>query len=380
MKERHQQLLPPPPQVRLRAATVVTDRPQPEEPVLNEFQLKLQKMRTNTAAGPLNERPTEKKLQKSVSGSSLLDSNSSVPPTNLPSNHGPVAGSAPQPRQQREDISPIPVTTLKIDQKNEKIEGYLSKKGEGFLAGWKSYWFSLKNDSHLVFYREQPKAGSLIPKGMLSLQFVVSIETISERECTFSLTTADRIWYLMASSRQGMNLWVSYLKKKREEILSGGSKILPGGVSDDQSSPIRPSSAEQTTTSPAVSLQVPSPANLTAFPNSQKVSRQLLKQEGILERLGLLGWRARWFVLEDGFLYYYNAKEKKQKKERGKIALYRCTIHKSKHPNSFEIRSKGTENIICKAKSQEELETWYNSILKQKAAIEEIIDSLGVNE
>ena len=123
---------------------------------------------------------------------------------------------------------------------------------------------------------------------------------------------------------------------------------------------------------------------LSCVKNNRIVNNISQKMEGYLERLVRFNsWNKRYYLLRDGFLIRYRTNVRvylQQQYQMGKLPLYHAKLEEyqpNKYDRCFEIiDAKGKEKWILRAKDQEEMHTWLNSIVKEKVLIEDSIDSI----
>ncbi|XP_074661838.1 pleckstrin homology domain-containing family H member 1-like [Tubulanus polymorphus] len=106
---------------------------------------------------------------------------------------------------------------------------------------------------------------------------------------------------------------------------------------------------------------------------AQTAKKEILQKSGYMTKLGgkVKNWHRKWFVLQQGELFYYKSENVTQRKPQGQIFLDSQTrITKSDGANTFEIAtSKKTYYLI--ANSIIDMEEWIKvlqNVLKRKAA------------
>lgn len=103
---------------------------------------------------------------------------------------------------------------------------------------------------------------------------------------------------------------------------------------------------------------------------SPRVVKNYVLLEGYLykQKKQLKTWNKRWFVLEQGFLYFFKSK-KTSNKEKGflDLSMYflredKVNTHESKHRFAFELYSHRFKGIILAAESNEKRMEWMEKI------------------
>lgn len=82
--------------------------------------------------------------------------------------------------------------------------------------------------------------------------------------------------------------------------------------------------------------------------------------------------------MKGGVLFFY---EKKGGKRKAKVALYKCVIEEynpESSNNCFRVTPTTGKNIVLRAKNEQEMHKWLNSIIRQKVEIEDVIDCISV--
>eukprot|EP01105_Mastigella_eilhardi_P007645 TRINITY_DN1917_c0_g1_i1.p1 TRINITY_DN1917_c0_g1~~TRINITY_DN1917_c0_g1_i1.p1 ORF type:complete len:1022 (-),score=241.17 TRINITY_DN1917_c0_g1_i1:1730-4744(-) len=257
-----------------------------------------------------------------------------------------------------------PFAALKIKEKEEeppplpkKPLGFVSPKTplqEGVLAGvlwkqdttslwptWQERYFELQEGRFLVYFKE-PRGQTDDPMGSIDLYFALHVEPYKHREKTFEVITAERNYLLEAFTEEDMFAWIrgialvihTWKEKKMKQ------STLPAGF-----------------------IQL----------SEQK--------QGWLHRLTFLRqWKKCWVVMKGGVIFYFS---QPGGAASGKIALYHAELAEYDPEYTefaFEVKTNPQDakpkSLVLKGSSVEEMHSWLNSLIKQKLAIEDMINSL----
>ncbi|KRY72383.1 Transcription factor Sp4, partial [Trichinella pseudospiralis] len=82
----------------------------------------------------------------------------------------------------------------------------------------------------------------------------------------------------------------------------------------------------------------------------------------------LTGWQTRWFVLEDGVLYYYKSKEEVQAGYKGSVNVAMCEIIADQvYPNRMEVWIPGEKHFYLQCSNAQERQRWLMALGSAKA-------------
>ncbi|KRZ93233.1 Pleckstrin homology domain-containing family A member 3 [Trichinella sp. T8] len=82
----------------------------------------------------------------------------------------------------------------------------------------------------------------------------------------------------------------------------------------------------------------------------------------------LSGWQSRWFVLEDGVLYYYKSKEEVEAGCKGSVNVAMCEIIADQvYPNRMEVWIPGEKHFYLQCSSAQERQHWLMALGSAKA-------------
>ncbi|KRZ93232.1 Pleckstrin homology domain-containing family A member 3 [Trichinella sp. T8] len=81
-----------------------------------------------------------------------------------------------------------------------------------------------------------------------------------------------------------------------------------------------------------------------------------------------IGWQSRWFVLEDGVLYYYKSKEEVEAGCKGSVNVAMCEIIADQvYPNRMEVWIPGEKHFYLQCSSAQERQHWLMALGSAKA-------------
>jgi len=217
------------------------------------------------------------------------------------------------------------------------LMGYLLKRDpSGLVKGWKKRFFQLKA---LRLYYSLSEKDIDKPIAFIDLKKTFAVSTLPQiNEKSFSVWTAERTYFLQASTKEEMSMWISgmeQVQKFKKQIFQENSWIR---------------------------------------------EIEITEKEGFLTKQGnrVKTWNRRWFVMRDGFLYYYKSKNGVQE-TKGTIPLYSCKIEIS---HEIPTQQLGFQIITTSrafhvyADSDRETQDWMDAILKHKSQIESKVDSI----
>jgi len=218
-----------------------------------------------------------------------------------------------------------------------KLIGYLQKRDpSGPIKGWKRRFFLLKN---LRLYYSISEKEIEKPIAFIDLKQTFTVAPLPHiNEKVFSMATIERTYYLQADTVEEMKMWISgfnELMKYKKQTTKDNSWIREIETSE---------------------------------------------REGFMTKMGnrLKTWKRRFFVMRDGFLYYYRSHNGGQEM-RGAIPLYNCKIEISRE---IPIEQLGFQIITAirsyhvYADTDRETQEWMDAITKHKITIESQVDSI----
>lgn len=175
---------------------------------------------------------------------------------------GLVTGSVPLLLYSQPEVSPAAMTVH---------AGYLSKV-TGLLRLWKRFWFVLKPDNCLYYYRTETDKD---PLGAIPLSgYTLSRATDVKKDCTLKLMNSSSSYYLAGESESDITQWAELLNQACSTKSSASDTWLE--------------TSAHNVSLPALAIKSPD------------CHGQLTKMGGRLKT-----WRRRYCVLKDGCLYYY---------------------------------------------------------------------------
>ncbi|KRY33091.1 Pleckstrin homology domain-containing family A member 3 [Trichinella spiralis] len=108
---------------------------------------------------------------------------------------------------------------------------------------------------------------------------------------------------------------------------------------------------------------------LSKWTNFLSVRSRLSFLNSFLKEIAFnIGWQSRWFVLEDGVLYYYKSKEEVQAGCKGSVNVAMCEIIADQvYPNRMEVWIPGEKHFYLQCSSAQERQRWLMALGSAKA-------------